>query len=508
MTILEVGERVAECATPLELENVLEGEIQAISLALLTGDVSTSTGLEELEQGFYMLKRSTGFRVLEQTEDFSPLVQQVLVLFATAFERSGSRAMIKPIRALLPESSVKKRLRAQELVHLVSDARTGFTKVFEQVMHLLQEAQFEQDSEYTSYIILIVRDYIQYGGDKLSELGLGHEKEVFRALFSRPDQVAKFSFLDHPAVLSLLHGETGGALQVQSAVAKPILLYPTALVEHTFQQRILQPILQDRRTNGYQLPLGYTSEASRERILEYGRADFREPCRQVIPEASPADRVLLYCYYNMRKHFFTTRYVLDKVIDSLQALLINSATEPVFIDLGCGPMTSGLAFGDLYHERFGKALTIRYAGIDIAPAMLTKAKEFSASPLFAADSIMQYHQSWTEALDPIVTQLVQVTNPIIINASYLFASSSLNVEDLALFVSTLRQRCRAAKMFFVFQNPNRADRNWKYVEWKSKLPFVHTLEQSVAQVYYKNNARSGAAPSIEEVYYELLAFQE
>ncbi|WP_345228168.1 hypothetical protein [Hymenobacter koreensis] len=507
MTILEVGELVADCATPHELEQALESQIQTLSLALLTADVTTPAGLQELEQSFYMLKRSPGFRELEQTEDFSAIVQQVLILFATAFERSGSRAMIKPIRALLPESSVKKRLRAQELIHLVSDARTGFTRAFEQVMRLLHEAQFEQDSEYTSYIILIVREYIQYGVARLTDLGLKREKEAFLALFSQPEQVAQFAFLDHPAVHSLLRGETGGALHIQPAVPKPTLLYPTALIESIFQQHILQAILRDDRTRGYQLPLGYTNDASRERILEYGRADFREPCRQVIPEASPADRVLLYCYYNMRKHFFTTRYVLAKVIDSLQVLLSSSATEPVFVDLGCGPMTSGLAFADLYHERFGKPLTIRYAGIDIAPAMLLKARDFSASPLFAADSKMQYHESWTEALEPIITQLVQVTNPIIINASYLFASSSLNVDDLALFVSTLRQRCRDAKMFFVFQNPNRADRNRKYIEWRSRLPFIHTLEQSVAQVYYKNNAKSGAAPSVEEVYYELLAFQ-
>ncbi|WP_125932506.1 class I SAM-dependent methyltransferase [Hymenobacter glacialis] len=186
---------------------------------------------------------------------------------------------------------------------------------------------------------------------------------------------------------------------------------------------------------------------------------------------------------------------------------LRSGARPVFVDLGCGPLTAGLALADLHQEEFGSPLLTHYVGIDIAPAMLDKAREFSKSPVFAPESTFSFFTDWHHSLDLLSGDLVQLTNPVILSASYLFASNSLEVESLALFVAELQRRCPSAPIYFVFQNPNRDDRNVNYTNWKKLLSGIKLLERGATRVYYRTNPRSNWPPSSEEVYYELLTFQ-
>ncbi|UOG74351.1 class I SAM-dependent methyltransferase [Hymenobacter tibetensis] len=492
------------CTSTADLNCLLEDQQQSFILALYNLDVHSSAGLQQAQRCFAAFTSCSPYEEQQAEWKFSEPVRQAQLLFATVFERAGSFGLVTPLRsALPPKSSVALRLRAQEIFHTLLDLRTQYGEVFSEVMNLLQQAQFEGEEDYTMAVVQVAHSYLYKGRKELREHGFLVEEAAFCSLFTAPAHLDAYPFLYHSSLAALLEGTTGGSLSVQPVMA-PGVLFPTSFIQNIFRQHILDPVNHDSRTRGYAAPLGYPSSAVRAQILEYGRADFTAACQTVTPTASPAERVLLYCYYNLRKHFFTTRHVLAQIIDSLPTLLTNATAQPVFLDLGCGPMTSALAFADLYRERYHKALPIRYVGIDIAPAMLEKARTFENCGLFAATSQFDYFTRWADALDSLVAH-VQVNNPVIINASYLFASSSLNTSELAVFIHKLRQRCPVTKMYFLFQNPNRTDRNVKYHTWRNGLSFAYSLIQSTQVVRYQTS--SYAAPSEEEVTYELLAFQ-
>ena len=74
---------------------------------------------------------------------------------------------------------------------------------------------------------------------------------------------------------------------------------------------------------------------------------------------------------------------------------------------------------------------------------------------------------------------------------------------LASFVNKITSHLNN-KAYFVFQNPDRADRNEKYKKFKKDVP--HEIEASDTQrIYYKNNSNSTFEPSNEVVNYEILS---
>lgn len=496
------------CDTPATLVEMLEAYERQLTLALFAVEVTSPVGLQQVMTVCRALTSCPAFQQLDQTQQYPPAVVQAMTLFATTYVRAQSFALAGPLRSRLPvDSSVRLRLQAQELFNSLVDLQTGYKHVFLRVMGLLLQAQFEGEADYTVYVVQVAYAFLKAGRDQLLQHRFTAERAAFNALFTDPEHLRDYPFLAHPSLAALLAGEVAGSIVVRPLVPvqASAVLFPTDFMQEIFRRIILDPVQHDSRTRGFAAPLGYASADIRAQILEYGRADFTQACHTVAPPASPADRVLLYCYYNLRKHFFTTRFVLSQIIESVPSLVSSATGLPVFLDLGCGPMTSALAFADLYQVQYDRALALHYVGIDIAGAMLDKAREFEGSGLFAPASRFDYFETWEAALNPLVERCVQITNPVILNASYLFASTSLNVSELVLFTNELRRRCPVAKMYFLFQNPNRTDRNLKYYEWKKALNFIRVLAAATHQVNYQSNPLS--APSAEEVTYELLAFQ-
>lgn len=509
MTLDEVSILLAAQKSLDELNTAITANEQLISLCLLTADVSTLEGHQKLDAAFHSLIESSVFKSAQKAGVLPVQITTLLLLFATAFEHSGGWGNIGTMLSYLPDSSIKKRLAAGRKFRRISNANTGYATVFEPVMQQLNGATHEGDIDYSTLVIQVVLDYWRIASEQLATNYPSALIEI-QARFLSDDNQKRFPFLAHPVVQDAVTNPSFETvpLSVENGirVTAEHPLHPTAQILATFDEHITQPINNDHRTRGYERPLGYNSDTIRHTIIEYGRADFREPCLTVSPVASPADRVLLYCYFNLRKHFFTTRYVLGKIIRSLSTQL-RAGAQPVFVDLGCGPLTAGLALADLHQEEFGSPLSAHYVGIDIAPAMLDKAREFSQSTVFAPGSTFNFFTNWHQSLDLLSGDLVQLTNPIILNASYLFASNSLIVEDLALFVAELQRRCPSAPIYFVFQNPNRDDRNVNYTNWKKLLSGIKLLERGATKVYYRTNPRSTRPPSSEEVYYELFSFQ-
>lgn len=472
----------------------------AISLTLLNADVSNPDGLRQLDEAFSAFSRSEAGKIWEKTQEYSFGISILLPLFALAYERSSAYGKIKLITSYLPNSSLKKRLQSLSIIYNDIGFRAqDYARSFPRILNLLSEAQYEHDesaSDNTGYVLRILKIFQSKGETDLKNRA---ELANFKSLFNSAEAQIRWPILKEYLEANNTALQSLNPLQFQDTPREP--LAPTDVAEEIFQKHITQPLRQDERTPNLGRPLGLDFIYIVENVINHGTSNFCEAHEK----ASIDDKVLLYCHCNMRKHFFTTRYVFDQFFDFIKNLIDSSQEKLIFIDIGCGPLTSGLAIADLYLERAKHEVSMRYIGVDIAQAMLDKAGAFSKSKALFGSSEFSFHLTWQTAFEE-AERLVNISTPIIINASYLFASSSLNVQELAAAVSQLRRNCVNAPIYFVFQNPNKVYRNVKYVEWKKHLPPFSVVRTKVATVeYFTSQTAQNAKP--EAVYYEILSFQ-
>ena len=69
-------------------------------------------------------------------------------------------------------------------------------------------------------------------------------------------------------------------------------------------------------------------------VLDRGRTNFDESYQNYISE----DKVLLYCVYYMPMHLYSSYHFYTRHIPLI------GINDIIFIDFGCGPLTSGIAF--------------------------------------------------------------------------------------------------------------------------------------------------------------------
>ena len=101
-------------------------------------------------------------------------------------------------------------------------------------------------------------------------------------------------------------------------------------------------------------------------ILDQGRANFDVPFKGL----SPSDKVLIYCNHYMPMHLISSYHIFRVHTRFFTTHLTSAGNNVVFIDFGCGPLTSGIAFW-----AFARQSNIIYLGIDSSQAMRAKAQE-------------------------------------------------------------------------------------------------------------------------------------
>ena len=274
---------------------------------------------------------------------------------------------------------------------------------------------------------------------------------------------------------------------------------PSSTIEEIFNRHITIPIKEDTRTDWHTKLLGYDNDTIRRNIIEFGRADFGSPYKDL----SPSEKVLLYCYYNMKKHYFSS-YSLFERLKNIEAYFSDNLT-PLVIDIGCGPGTSLLALGDYIRTKTNNPTSLNYVGIDIASSMCEKASEFSNATIFSSTSNFEFYTDWDHSLDHIKSQ-IEKTNIILINASYLFASESLDVGKLGAFINTILTHFNDKPIYFLFQNPDKEIRNNKYFIFKQIVYKFDTHFSNVDTIKYQTTRRfSQYAPKTETVKIEVLS---
>lgn len=223
----------------------------------------------------------------------------------------------------------------------------------------------------------------------------------------------------------------------------------------------------------------------RRNILQQGRADFSGSIQGLTPEQT----VLLYCCQYLQMHLASSRYIFDTCHSVCNGYPPFLNENSIFIDFGCGPLTSAIALA-WYSAQVGKPKpNVNYIGIERSQAMISKAKEFSkSSALFSPNSQFHFIKDYTDA-HTLTHRIYQHTtfsrdSWVILNFSYFFASPWLDSEKLAAVVNHLFKKFSSYRFCILFQNPPGLGLNRKWLQFKNALiPSFQCLAGNSMDVY-------------------------
>lgn len=247
-------------------------------------------------------------------------------------------------------------------------------------------------------------------------------------------------------------------------------------MEDLFRDEVTRKVYYDRRTDweeGKNISLGWPFDVIRDEVLEMGRANFTTGCEDdEYGTLTAGDKVLLYCFVFMKRHFYEALATFRAYKPSLKALL-DSGHPTVMADLGCGPGTAGLALCDCI-----ECPRVDYVGMDIAAAMLTKAKSILTTArgrsLLHTNSRITTTSSWTQ-LARVPAAVGKPVN-LLVNATYLFSSATLHVEDVCATVMALKQSSQVRRFLFVYSNTTTEIAGEKFGAFKKQLKDEFTTD--------------------------------
>lgn len=190
-------------------------------------------------------------------------------------------------------------------------------------------------------------------------------------------------------------------------------------------------------------------------VLGGGQADFDAPYRHL----ERPDRALLYAYLIQRGH-------LEELVEAFTQLFKDGAPdEPLIVlDLGCGPFTGGLALA----AALGSDSSFSYIGLDRSVAM----RELGEKLAVAAEELGALHgvdRQWVDNLDAVQWRKVPGWRPVLVIASYLLASPTLDVGKLVEDIDRLCNQFGRGSVTVLYTNSTRPSANQKFGPFRDAL---------------------------------------
>ncbi len=236
---------------------------------------------------------------------------------------------------------------------------------------------------------------------------------------------------------------------------------PSESLQRMFDEVILCPLRRELRDLWHHRRNLDVLERVRVNVLDRGCTDFNQPYEGPSPLDgapvcySPAQKVLLYCAVYMPMHLYSSYHVY-------RTFLPRPRVKVLFVDVGCGPLTSGIAY-----RSFAKHADISYIGIDRADEMINIAEEIDrrgpgGQTLFNWSALIFDYS----ALPDFVESHVSGAEAILINCCYCLASYSLNADDLADALVRIMSQYPKHPMRVVYQNPKGFLDNWNRLKFR------------------------------------------
>ena len=171
---------------------------------------------------------------------------------------------------------------------------------------------------------------------------------------------------------------------------------------------------------------------------------------------TPKEKVLFYCANYMTMHLSGSYHIYSKYL--MQHKQVSESNHIIFIDYGCGPLTSGIAFWNAVGQR-----NITYIGVDIARSMLNKASEINrnspvgnSSPYFKNITLSQNYEIVPELLS-VVEKDSPSDTVIVFNFCYVLAPITF-IGDIRSFIDSIHNAVQTStdnKICMVYQNPSK-----------------------------------------------------
>jgi SAM-dependent methyltransferase len=238
----------------------------------------------------------------------------------------------------------------------------------------------------------------------------------------------------------------------------------SALMEQLRQECIVRPISDDPRMQDSGL-LGYPIRTVQEKIINCGRANFDQPYVGNRGALSPDDLVALYAFLNLPAHMSEMLACLEKFVKDEADI-----ERMHFLDIGCGPMTAGLALA----EYVGARVPIEYVGVDISHAMRVKALRLARYArkcgLLHEDSRVQFKQS-LESIRRVrrLAHEHRTRRHLVVILSFLLASPTLNLTALVDEIMASCDRLSAGPVSVLYTNSTKDIANLRFRRFRDAL---------------------------------------
>jgi DNA replication ATP-dependent helicase Dna2 len=239
-----------------------------------------------------------------------------------------------------------------------------------------------------------------------------------------------------------------------------------------FESKVEVPVKNDKRTKWPHEILGLNTDFTRNNLIRYGMADFDEQIdfnyqqnvngfmdsQSLLAYYTPKENVLLYCYWNMRKHFVSVQAVFLNHKEFFLSRFQQTEERIMFIDFGCGPLTASLAFNNVFKAEVNRK--VHYLGVDVSNAMLDKAREFSKSGAFKAMDTFDLCEGLEKTNPAYYKDELTLPHTVILTCANSLSNLKLDdVNGLAVFLNDFISQYPLNSYILVYQNPVNRDQN-------------------------------------------------
>jgi hypothetical protein len=463
-----------------ELVTFLEERNKEIRLLFLQAKNSKDTNALFQQ----VLLKLTSLRLPENVKT-TIQIQSFFIHLAFYFKKIGKKEFVDTCYNHILESVFRRRLDAWLYYKRYNDQKSHI-ELFENYLQTLSAARFEDDDDYTFDLLGDLQDYKDFVDDKLNP----EIRIQVNQLFNSKDLQSRYGLLQ-------LYTEQGSdrmpGLEVKEYDQKEYV--PSVFIEALFKKNFLNYVREKSKPTFPSYLFGHHKETVIYNIIKQGQANFDEPYENL----QPKDIVKLYCYFNMRKHYFTSLSLFER--SAILDHFYNAGGHIHFIDIGCGPATSGLAFLEYLRQDDDVPVAFDYYGVDISAAMKQEADLMLTNEMFHSDNKKIFKSNISE----IDLDFFNDATCIILNSCYVFASGSLEVEKIVTFVNELRKKYPLKPKYLLFQNSNKRKLNTKYIEFKEALEEYNVDFSAIETIFYHTQRGQFVnAAKNEPVYFEIL----
>ena len=467
-----------------DIISFISSEKKVLKLLFINADPSTENSLLLSQIQIYL-----GEIQLSDNAARSEEIQFLYTELAFFFKRNNEMGPVFDCINLIEESVLKFRLKAW-LHYKQYTNNDSHINLFRKYLLKLSAAITDGVEDYVNEVLRDLNVYFNSTTKTLTDLGESELINLFQSQFDDKEIQAEF-----PLLLLYALNKEQFADDIEINEIKTKIFEPSAFTAALFEDKFLSYIRNHPTTKWHHILLGYDNYTIRSTIIKYGQAEFDTPYDSLTTE----DIVKLYSYFNMRKHYYSSMYAFDRL--GLIQKYYGTSGSIKFIDIGCGPATSGIAFTDLIHSHTETTVSFDYFGIDYYSSMCAAAKNYMDNDVYIPGELTCYLKD----LSDMNFDWLNNASCIVINTCYLFASGSLKEDILAENIVTLRKAVPETPFFVIFQNTTDKEKNHKYTTFKALIPGLSVLLSENAVINYNNRRNSYYTPTQETVFLEILA---